>query len=492
MSPDHPQPIEVQPSPETAHPDPTLQPDSPIAGSSPVDAPQRKRRKWVLPAALLGLVALGGGGFLLLSRPGGGPPPQQRMPVNINTAPVTITPIEDSSDYVASLESRQSVTLQPRVAGQVSEIFVRSGDRVEAGQVLLQIDPREQQATVASRVAAVEASQADVEASRAEVASAQQALQALQAQRNSRLADLQFNQREYERFQQLAREGAESQRVLDQRLNQLRTAQASLAEVEADIQAQRATIARAQANIARNQGSVTQAQAGVEQEQAALGYYTITAPFSGVVGNVPIKEGDFANTSTQLMTITQNTQLEVQISVPVEDAPRLRNGLPVRLLDANNKVLQTGRIFFVSPNVNPQTQAVLVRARFDNPGNRLRTEQFVRARVVWGQKPNGVLIPVTAVSAQAGKDFVFIPERYDARCKAKEIAAGNPEQSLLKDDQLVVRQQGVQLDKYVGNNREVVSGLNPGDRVAVNNILQLTECSPIVDQPASADLSSQK
>src|SRR4029077_7815260 len=74
---------------------------------------------------------------------GGG---MQAMPVQ--TAVISLAPVPQSSEYVATIKSRRSATLQPQVDGRLTEIGVRSGDRVKAGQVLMAIDPLHQQASV--------------------------------------------------------------------------------------------------------------------------------------------------------------------------------------------------------------------------------------------------------------------------------------------------------------------------------------------------------
>ncbi|HEY6936822.1 MAG TPA: biotin/lipoyl-binding protein, partial [Terriglobales bacterium] len=70
------------------------------------------------------------------------PPPQVKvMPAELRT-------VEESSEYVATIKSRNSATIQPQVEGQITKIFVRSGERVRAGAPLLEIDPLKQRATV--------------------------------------------------------------------------------------------------------------------------------------------------------------------------------------------------------------------------------------------------------------------------------------------------------------------------------------------------------
>src|ERR1700688_1608785 len=78
-------------------------------------------------------------------------PAMQAMPVQVQV--VQAQKISDSSEYLAILKSRHSAAINPQVAGQITKIFVKSGDHVKAGTLLLQIDPLKQQATLAGRVA---------------------------------------------------------------------------------------------------------------------------------------------------------------------------------------------------------------------------------------------------------------------------------------------------------------------------------------------------
>ena len=71
----------------------------------------------------------------------------QAMPVK--TVAVSLQPVAQSNEYMATIKSRRSATMLPQVSGLVTKILVRSGDRVKAGQVLMEIDPRQQQAMVA-------------------------------------------------------------------------------------------------------------------------------------------------------------------------------------------------------------------------------------------------------------------------------------------------------------------------------------------------------
>jgi RND family efflux transporter MFP subunit len=461
-------------------------------GKETIAPPNARWKQYAVPA-VIGFLLLAGVGWVIFNRivmpllifSQMKPPPPTAVPVGRPK----VTRIEDSSDYAATLDSRQAVTLQSRVAGQIAAIYVQAGDPVSAGARLAQIDADEQRAQVASRNAAVNTALAEIESAQADVSSAEDTLQSLQARKEAAKANVQLNQEEFDRFEKLYKAGASSKQILDQRRNAMQTAQAELSQIDADVQAQRSAIVRAKAQVARNQRAVQQAQANVAEGRAQLRYYTITAPFSGVVGDIPAKVGDVVDATTQLLTITQNQQLEVQLQVPLEKADELRRGLPVKLLDSQGKPVRTGQISFISPNVNAETQSVLAKAIFANIGNRLRTSQFVRTRVIWSARP-GVLVPTSAISRLGGKDFVFLAKPFSASgCKAvAQGQGGGPPgaEAKVSPTQLVAAQQLIKLGKIIGSDQEVIEGLNASDRIVTTGILQLQNCLPIAEGKTAA------
>ncbi|GAB1543345.1 efflux RND transporter periplasmic adaptor subunit [Scytonema sp. NUACC21] len=424
-----------------------------------LEEPPRRQRRWLW--LLIALVVLTGGGYALwrFLVPGQSQPsPANAQPpgVRVKISTVQTGIIEESSEFVANLESRRSVNLQPRIQGQVAQIFVRSGDTIAAGAPIVQVDAREQQASVTSVVAAAEVARSQMENARA-------TLQSLQAERLSNISDVKLNQEEYNRYARLAAEGAESRQVRDRYANSLETARAQLRATEARIKAQEATIVQAEK-------SLKQAQANINQQQVQLQYYQITAPFAGTVGDIPVKVGDFVNTSTQLATITQNQPLELNIFVPIERGPQLRKGTPVEVMDAQGKSLGMSRVFFISPLASNNTQAVLIKALYDNSKNLLRADQFARAKVIWSQRP-GVLVPTTAVTRVAGETFVYVAQ-----------TPPQSPQSSQNGFQLVAKQKRVRLGNIKGNNYQVLDGLQPGDRIIVSGLLNLRDGVPIIPE----------
>ena len=425
------------------------------------DKPPGKRKPWIW--IIVGLIAIGGGvglWYLLAPRnPNANPAAQQQPPTKVRLATLESGIVSESSEYIANLESRRSVTLQPRIQGQVSRIFVRPGDRVNRGANLIQIDPEEQQAAVRSSSAAIAAAEAEVK-------NAEATLSSLQAERLSNLSNVRFNEKEYKRYSDLADQGAVARSVADDYTNRIATAKAELNAIDKRIAAQKAT-------VAQQEKALAEARANTQGQEAQLKYYTITAPFAGTVGRIPVKEGDFVNTSTQLTSVTENQPLEVNISVPIERGPELRQGMPVELLDGQGKRVGTSKVFFIAPNTASNTQSVLVKSLFENSQNQLRADQYVRARVIWNQR-QGILVPTTAINRIGGQNFVYVAESAPQQQQSQQTQSGQP--------QLIARQKPVKLGSIQGNNYQVLEGLKPGERIVTSGLLNLRDGAPIAPE----------
>ncbi len=415
--------------------------------------PAPKKRWWLW--LFLAVVLLGGGGVFAwhMMSVGKEKPTEQNAQVPkfpVKLASVESGIIEDTDEYIARLESRRSVSLQPQIQGRITRIFVKSGDDVASGDAIMQIDSREQQAAVSSLNAAAQAA-------RSQLQNAIATLKSLQAERLSNVADVNFNQQEYKRFSRLEAQGAVSEQIKQQNENRLATAKARLNAIDAQIQAQKASVIQAEK-------ALQQAQANTRQQQVQLQHYTVSAPIGGQVGDLIVKQGDVVNTSTQLTTITQNNPLQVEISVPKERAAELRKGMPVELVNNQGKILGRSQVFFISPNVNPNAQSILIKALFENSNNKLRADEFIRARVIWQRRP-GVLIPSSAVVRLAGETFVYVAKKPD---------------SSLENPDFIAKQKRVKLGNIRGNNYQVLSGLRAGERIIVSGILNLTDGAAIM------------
>lgn len=311
-----------------------------------------RRAPDLLAAAGLSMALLAACGGTSNSNPAGGA--AQAMPVQVQV--VKAQKVVNSTEYLAILKSRHSAVINPQVEGQITKIFVKSGDMVKLGEPLLQIDPMKQEAAVNSQDAARAAQEANV-----------------------RLAKVNL-----ERAVKLQEAGVISKMEFDNAQTNYDTAVAQLKSLEHQLQ----------------------------QQKVELHYYQVSAPMAGIVGDIPVRVGDRVSVSTPLTTVDEPGALEAYIYVPGSRARELRVGLPVKLVDEKGTVLAETSITFVSPQVDADTQTVLAKAAVSNANERLRIAQQVRAQVAWGEASQPV-VPVLAVQRISGQYFLFVAAKND-------------------------------------------------------------------------------
>lgn len=367
--------------------------------------PQRVVRALAACAAVLTVV---GCGSAPPAGAGPGGPPGGGMPaMGVEVATLADGDVEQSSEFIGTVKSRRSVTVQPQVEGFITRIAVASGDRVRAGAVLMEIDAGRQEAAVAT----------------------------LEAQRGARDADLAYWRQQSARLKTLLDAGAVSQQEFDQAAATVKSGEAQLAALEQQIR----------------------------EQKVELGYHRVLASAAGVIGDIPVRVGDRVTRASMLTTIDDNQGLEVYVQVPVQQAPDLRLGLPVRLVDDTGATLREATVSFIAPSVDPATQSVLAKAALDAPDG-LRNDQYVRARIVW-RSNRGLTVPLVAVTRVNGRFFVFTAE---------------------KDGQATVaRQRPVDLGPLVGNNYVVLKGLSAGQQLIISGVQKIGDGMPVSAQPAS-------
>ena len=176
---------------------------------------------------------------------------------------------------------------------------------------------------------------------------------------------------------------------------------------------------QAKAALDTAQAQLHSLDAQVQEQQVQLHYYTVIAPTSGIVGDIPVRVGDRVTNTTLLTTVDKPGSLEAYVYVPVERSSQLKMNLPVQIVDSAGNVIADSRVSFISPEVDNTTQTVLVKARITNNNDKLRTLQFIRARVIWGTH-QGPVVPVLAVSRIGGQYFAFVAEQQNGKLVAHQ------------------------------------------------------------------------
>jgi membrane fusion protein (multidrug efflux system) len=318
--------------------------------------------------------------------------------------PVVVKNVAPAHTFVGRVTAIQAVQIVPRVTAFVEDIPVSQGSDVKTGDVLYRLEDAQYSAAV--------------KAAQAQLASANAAL------RQSQLA--------YERASRLTVQNVETQANLDQ----------------------------AQATRDQNQANVNAAQANLAQADLNLSYTTIKSPIDGRIGAVSLTKGNLVTPSTPpLATVNQLDPIRVLFSVSDreivsaqqqrgEPAARIAQGLSVNIvLPDGSAYPETGRIAFLSNQVDQATGTVGVYADFANPRELLLPGGFVTVEVRRATPEERPLVPVAAVQLQQSGSFVLT------------VGANNK-----------VAQTAVQLGRQVGQDYVVTSGLSGGERVIVEGV----------------------
>jgi cobalt-zinc-cadmium efflux system membrane fusion protein len=336
---------------------------------------------------------------------------QRRANVVVKLASATpLAEILTLTGTVQAIDSRIG-RVRPLARGRVTEVSVRLGDRVKAGQVLARFDNIEA-GDLASQYHAAQA-----ELARLRI---QQAVTARQAERSRNLVAI----------------GAVPQKELEaieaERQGQLEA-----------IRAQESTLAGFSARLNRF---------GINENAAGSSSMTsIVAPFGGVITAVQAAPGEVVDTSAELFAIADLSRVYVAGQVYEKDLGRVSVGQSVTITVASYPDLRfPGRVASISAILDPQTRTASVRCDVANPGERLRLDMFATVELPTATHRDALALPLDAVQRIEGKTVVFV-----------------------KQDATHFRVRPVQLGRSVGDVVEITRGIAPGDPVVISGAFPL-------------------
>jgi|APAra7269097559_1048567.scaffolds.fasta_scaffold07921_1 multidrug efflux system membrane fusion protein len=409
------------------------------------------RIKLVLIAAI-GLAGIGYVAFRSLSVGDAAPDPhahqtaQPGLPVTATKVAVKPMPIEIAT--VARVQPMASVAIQPRIDGVITSVAVQEGQDVQAGDLLFTLDDRALQA----------------------------ALKQAQANLAKDQALLDNAKRNVDRLVPLAAKNFTSVQSLDQ----------------------------AKTDVATYDATTLADQAQVQADQVQLSYTRITAPIAGRLGAINFKLGNSVRQAdaTSLVTINQIHPIYVTFSVQQDDLNHLRAAMakgPVAVTatfgktralvgtaaaaqavatvdpaddPANGGTIRANRqeqgvVAFIDNTIDTASNTVIVKARFDNPRDRLWPGQFVNVVMTLSTEPQAIVIPNEALQISQQGSYVW----------------------LIKADNTVTT-QSVKVDRRVGDELVISDGLKGGEMVVTEGQMRLdtgakVEIEKRSDKPAT-------
>ena len=335
----------------------------------------------------------------------------KETPSSFETMTVEKSDIELPYKFSARMKGQNDVTVTPQVSGQLMKIAVTEGQQVKKGQVLFVIDSRNAQL---------------------ELEAAQANLQAALAQENSAKLEYESNRNLYEKK-------IVSTYMLNNSENSYKQAQAAVA----------------------------QARASVNRAKVNLGFCTITANVSGVIGEIPVRVGDQVSPATQLTMLSGNTTMDAEFSltesiiegmvqegIKIDEKEKYLANLPPATFVMKNgtEYPHKGRIVSMSGVVNAATGSLTLKVSFPNPEGHLYSGIQGTVVILLGEK-DVVVVPQNAVVRLQDKSIVYKVQA-DSTATAIDVTTAD-----------------------AGNGKDfiVTSGLNVGDRIVTTGANNVTE-----------------
>lgn len=419
--------------------------------------------------------------------------------ITVNT--VTVGTSSLPNEVVASGTVRPIVEsrIAPKIMSNVAAVYVREGDRVRAGQVLIRLESRDLQAQVAQAQAALSAAVAGsgrantaIDLQRAQtstgIASAEAAVKAAREQlslvregprKQQRAqahlavaqAQAQFKNAEIElaRYKRLYEqdvvpkqrldgvqtaydvakaqlESAQEQASLTEegsRTQEIQAAQQQVRQAEEALRMARASAVQDKMSISNARvaaSQVAQARAAVEFARTQLGYATIVSPVSGIVSSRLVDPGDTVSPGVPVISVQADSNYRLEATVPESAARNLRVGQTVQVEIGSDNRKGEGTIAVISPSGDPASHKFVIKVALPN-GLSARSGEFGRVSFAISYT-GGIVIPEAAVHDEGGLPTVFVV-----------------------DHQGYARMQAVKVGRKLEDGVIVLSGLQPGDRV---------------------------
>jgi len=380
------------------------------------------------------------------------------------------TKIINSSDYLGFFLSNKSIDLYPKVSTYISEIHVKAGQKVSRDQLLFSFDSRESEARVKTQEANLDLIKNKLEA-------VQESLNSQKSEFEGTKAELEFEKVRFKRYNELYRKQLISKDQWNDRKKKLVLSKKKLDSSKAKLMEKRAEFKQIKSEL-------EQKRYRLKAEQSKFSDYSLRATFDGIIGDIPVKQGNFVDSSTKLGSLINIDLLEIKLEIPVEKASLLDQESYLEIFDLRNQVLGKSKISFISPSVDKDSQTVLIKSSYKNKGHLLKDQQKIRTRIVWEEK-KGLKIPSEAVKKEGTNSFVFVLKEINTKkyleARKEKIAKSSRKSKKKVNSQFVPREiylvhkTAVKLDYLDDYSYFVVSGLKENEKIVSSEIERLRD-----------------
>ena len=408
---------------------------------------EKRKKQAFLAVAVLVLLVIGG--RYVFSR--------QAAVAKKNLLPTVAVASVQQADLVKKISlvgqtvPQSQVDIAAKYQGRVTGVFAELGQTVSAGQVLITEDTQDAEIAITQNQSAYQQAAAD-----AKTMQVQQA-----ANYDKALADYKKAQASYERSRQVYAVGGIAAEEFDTSEQQLADAKATLDTIQNQMEGGvPSSVVSAQANAAKA-GKLLEA---AEKQRNDL---ILTASGDGIVGYRQVEAGDMVSAGQKLMSIYDNRKLYVDCQAAEPDLPAFSLHMPMDVsIDSLGRQI-TGEVIYISPAIDPSSMMYTVRLAVDNADGSLKSGMFARAMLKSVLRPQAILIPKSALLSKNGTEYVFVIDEKN-KAMQREVKSG------IKGDDDV----------------EILSGLQPGEQVAVTNMARLRDGLSVQIDNSSAEEGS--
>ena len=353
----------------------------------------------------------------------------------------------------------RQATLVPKISAPVKQFYVQRGSRVRQGQLVAILENRDLKA--AAEQAKGEYQQAQATYANTQTATVPEELQKAELDLKAARQDLAAQQRIYAARQNLYKQGALPRKDLDAAGVALTQARNTYDIAQRHFNALVKT-GKAQ-ELKAAQGQLSAAQGKYQAAEAQLSYSEIRSPISGVVTDRPLYPGEMAAAGSPLLTVMDLSHVIAKAHIPQADAELLKVGDAGTVSAPGLNQPVPAKVTVVSPALDPNSTTVEVWVEAANPQHELRPGSSVHISMVAQTIPDALTVPASAVLTEPDGTTSVMVVGSDGRAHQRDVKVG-------------VRQD---------NEVQVVSGLNPGERVVTVGAYGLPDNTRVQLQPSS-------
>lgn len=362
----------------------------------------------------------------------------EKQPVPVLVEKVQQKSVEHGERFIGKIKADQDLYVLPKISGKVQEIYIKQGDMVKEGQILMRLDDTYVNDTLLQAEASYKSALSNLNQ-----AKERQSSSILQAEAQLELAEDSYEQAEknLEDIKELYDDGRVNETQLDQ-------AETAFLQADNNLKIARDSLekAKSSSNIGALEAGLNQAELGLEQARRAVNDTKVLATISGQIASVMVEVGEMASQQQPVVQIINQNIVYVNLNVTENSLNNFREGERIDIyIPSLNKNI-TGEITFISPVANEQTLTFTIEIKISNKDRQLKAGMLVETLLTYVDNEEYIVIPTQAILGTGKDTYVFIVKEgkaYKKGITVREMATEEAiiESGLFVDDEVVIKGQ---------------------------------------------------